>query len=485
MDATFHLDPESSAESVELVFESRGGGTRNTEYKDGLKVLLERLRAIGGATIEDAVIDTEATRDSLSESERRIHPRGRSYPISLDAESDVAKLRIALMSAQTGVGRKPGAKGGGNPNKRMRLTLTFPPTTFSSLGAIEDALALGQPPTFLARICWNSAHWVRPTGESRMLETGTYVTEYGFGHEEWLFNLGWVLDNGFHYAYLQPLRSAWERHRGRVIHIRLFTIAPSGERLYVGELRSCEVLTEEQAEVAAREYEKRGWIDEMREQVEAVEGRPKGLLGDPISRFNLRFRPSDATYFVPHQQATSSLLKDAYLRYRLYNWTDELAADFEDSSSARLVPIGPTGVTGKNTGTVHRPGTAPSSYDPVHNILQQELYKILKKAHGASAVTMEEDHVDLKVRLPGKTVFIELKTLPSARLAVRAALGQLLEYSYFRQHSSQNDSAELIVVAPAFADEDEQAYVRLLRTTFNIPISYRTFNREMRAFDLK
>ncbi len=390
------------------------------------------------------------------------------------------------MNAQAGVGRAPGAKGGGNPNKRMRLTLSLPDSTYPSLEVLEDALALGhnleQPQVFLARICWNSAQWVHPTGESRTLETGTYVTEYGFGHEEWLFNLGWVLDDGFHYAYLQPLRSAWERLRGQTIRIRLFTIAPGGERLYVGELRSCQVLTEEQAEAAAEEYEERGWNDEMREQVEAAGGKPKGLLGDAINRFNLRFRPSDATYFAPHRRATSSLLKDAYLRYRLYKWTNELSADLQDSSTPRLVPP-PKGIKTKSTTKVHRPGTDPSSYDPVHNILQQELRVLLIKQYGADAVTMEENRVDMKVHLPRKTVFLELKTAPSARLAVRAALGQLLEYAHFRQSSAANP-VELIVVAPAVADNDELMYVDFLRTAFNIPISYRTFHREMKEFRL-
>ncbi|WP_223749135.1 hypothetical protein [Myxococcus sp. XM-1-1-1] len=489
LDATFHVEPFEGKASV--VFESSGGGTRNTDYRQGLEVLLERLRNLGASLVDAALASRDTV--SLTPDERRLALRGRAYPIVLGAESDIPALRRALSAAQALVGRAPGAiSGGGNKNKRIRLVLEFPSSYMLDLDDLEDELAHGgnmetdigaELPTYLARLCWNSAGWVHPTGEAKTLETNTYATEYSFGHEEWLFNLAWVLD-GFHYAYLQPIRPSWARLQGQKIRIRLFTIAPGGERFYVGELQSCEVLTEDQAEEASRGYKKRGWTKEMIQQVLEIEGNPQGLAGDAINRFNIRFRPENATYFAPHRTPATSILKDRYIKYRLGHWNDELTADFKGAA----IPLSTrkrqkNGVEKKSTKTIHKSGSGSSSYDPVHNILQEELRDLLIEQYGDDAVSMEENHVDLKVRLPNRNVFIELKTAPNARLALRQALGQLLEYAHFDQFSEATAS-ELVVVAPAIADKDEAAYIELLKSKFKLPLSYRTYQRGMKEFKL-
>jgi hypothetical protein len=492
LDATFHVEPFGGKASV--VFESSGGGTRNTDYRPGLELLLKRLRDLG-ATLVDAVL---ASRDtvSLSHGERRLALPGRAYPIVLGAELDISALRRALSAAQALVGRAPDAiSGGGNKNKRIRLVLGFPSSYVFDLDDLEDELAYGgsmqagrkrrgeELPTYLARLCWNSAGWVHPTGEAKTLETNTYATEYGFGHEEWLFNLAWVLD-GFHYAYLQPIRPSWKRLQGQRIHVRLFTIAPGGERFYLGELQSCEVLTEVQAEEASRGYKKRGWTKEMIQQVSEVEGNPQGLAGDAINRFNIRFRPEHATYFAPHRIPATSILKDRYIKYRLGHWTDELTADFEGAASPPSTwKHQKKGVEKKSTKTIYKSGSSSSSYDPVHNILQEELRDLLIEQYGDDAVTMEENRVDLKVSLPNRNILIELKTAPNARLALRQALGQLLEYAHFAQ-ASEATASELVVVAPAIASKDEAAYIELLKSNFKLPLSYRTYQRGMKEFKL-
>jgi hypothetical protein len=39
------------------------------------------------------------------------------------------------------------------------------------------------------------------------------VVETGFGHEEWLFNLAWLI-RGFHCAYLQPVAGSFDKLTG-------------------------------------------------------------------------------------------------------------------------------------------------------------------------------------------------------------------------------------------------------------------------------
>jgi hypothetical protein len=47
--------------------------------------------------------------------------------------------------------------------------------------------------TYLSRICWNSNGWLFPSGEAKHLEKDSFVTQVGFGHEEWLLNFAWLI----------------------------------------------------------------------------------------------------------------------------------------------------------------------------------------------------------------------------------------------------------------------------------------------------
>ncbi len=130
---TFHdrigspIKAQFSVQSVDgemsVVVESRGGtigssNERNTQYNQGIKLLLGRL-AEAKCCLIDAVLDTKTTKQlKLSRDERRLMDN--SIPIDL-ASVDLNSLRISLCSAQRTIGRPKGAKGSGNSTKRMRL----------------------------------------------------------------------------------------------------------------------------------------------------------------------------------------------------------------------------------------------------------------------------------------------------------------------------------------------------------------------------
>ena len=120
IDARFEV--ERSHERLSLLFHSRGGARgaaaeRNTDYAQGLELLLGRLAKLGVEVI-DGFVDSASTA-SLPEGERRLL-KGLSYPLRIE---DPAQARKALGRAMAKVGRKAGAKGGGNQNKRIRLVL--------------------------------------------------------------------------------------------------------------------------------------------------------------------------------------------------------------------------------------------------------------------------------------------------------------------------------------------------------------------------
>jgi superfamily II DNA or RNA helicase len=117
VDATFRVEMLGGHPSI--VFESRGGtrGTKqaqNTEYAEGLRLILERLAA-AGFVLTDAALDTRETRDAPIEARRL--DIGQPFPVTIvDAEA----LRRALGWAQERTGKAPGGKGG-NATRRIRL----------------------------------------------------------------------------------------------------------------------------------------------------------------------------------------------------------------------------------------------------------------------------------------------------------------------------------------------------------------------------
>lgn len=153
--------------------------------------------------------------------------------------------------------------------------------------------------THLARLCWNSKGWTEPTGEARKLESNSYATQTGFGHEEWLFNPE-ALHEGWQYGFLQPVSKSRDKLSGKVVDVLLYSIGPKSLRVRVGRLPECQILPVEIAAAARERYMASGRLKRMEAQVQALEGDVGGLrLEDPRWLVNVRFRPETAQRFEP------------------------------------------------------------------------------------------------------------------------------------------------------------------------------------------
>jgi superfamily II DNA or RNA helicase/diadenosine tetraphosphate (Ap4A) HIT family hydrolase len=116
IDARFKVEERDGPPTVVVM--SRGAG-RNNAYAEGLELLLARLAAMG-ATVERIAIDTGGTKQ-LALERRTLAIPGQPFPIELTKATDVKVLRLKIARAGAAIGREPGAKGGGNPNKRLRI----------------------------------------------------------------------------------------------------------------------------------------------------------------------------------------------------------------------------------------------------------------------------------------------------------------------------------------------------------------------------
>ncbi len=121
LDAQFSVG--ENAETRFLIVES-GGGRRNTDYLDGLELILAGLADLD-AVLVDAFIDTGETRN-LSLDKRRLNLKGQSYPIHLRTQADILGLRKALSTTAADTPRRSGSSTGGNSTKRLRLEIDVP-----------------------------------------------------------------------------------------------------------------------------------------------------------------------------------------------------------------------------------------------------------------------------------------------------------------------------------------------------------------------
>ena len=105
---------------------ARGGGGLNTEYADGLAALITILiRNKAKLTLVEVVSRPMMARPEAE----RVVPVEHGWPMNFKdyLGSDKAwTIRKAIMKGIAKVGRKPGAKGGGNPNKKIRLHYRVP-----------------------------------------------------------------------------------------------------------------------------------------------------------------------------------------------------------------------------------------------------------------------------------------------------------------------------------------------------------------------
>ena len=110
-----------------------------------------------------------------------------------------------------------------------------------------------------------------------------------------------------------------------------------------------------------------------------------------------------------------------------------------------------------------------------HKTLQKALYKHLCREAGYDNVQVERPlapgvRVDAAVRCNDKEIFYEVKVASTGRSCVRAALGQLIEYSHW---PSAERASEIVVVGEAELDSDSKAYLQFLRQRFDLPLWYR------------
>lgn len=334
----------------------------------------------------------------------------------------------------------------------------------------------------LARVCWNDYGWQRPSGLGGKSGSGeTHEASEGWGAEEWLFDFERQLD-GYHYAYLTPIRNALAKHAGATYNIRLYTRdAVSRTYYYVGRLLNAEVLTQEQIADVTDRYQAQKWLSGMEGEVQAVTGDPTFRLGeDGNGPFNIRFRPEQVER--PSNSDGMEIIED------ITEWTDSQHYVLLEDVRGNLPLVKPKkrddelDMSGSNDDTpMHRPRqrllrAGAVELPGLHDLVQDRLMAYLQTRYPKHRIKREvaiKEHgtrIDVVQQRPDKSrIFYEIKVLPTLRACIREAMGQLLEYAHW---PAKDLAAELVVVSHHKSDLDTDAYLAKLGEAYGLQLGY-------------
>jgi hypothetical protein len=131
------------------------------------------------------------------------------------------------------------------------------------------------------------------------------------------------------------------------------------------------------------------------------------------------------------------------------------------------------GTDSKNTNDQERKGGKKVVVKQFHNLLQQNLYDWLVKKHGISSVIMEENHVDIKLKKDDEIIFYEVKSNAHAADCIKAALGQVLAYTF---GDPELKNKEIIIAGPNPLKSNEISFVDYIKKQLKIKFSYISIN---------
>lgn len=326
----------------------------------------------------------------------------------------------------------------------------------------------------IVRLCWNTNRWKFPSGSNRLKQKPkSYVEEYGFGHEEWLFDRSKIIGE-YHYAFIQAFNLETDRHVGQVYNIKLYTINPNTDvRYYVGYINRVEGISEQMSEQIYQTYKSEGWISEMKQQVKCVGGEWNPNANYAQMLFNIKFRFEDAVIFDQYEAISQDDINITSDHFVLLPLKSEIEREIEEYSIDDVDNEDTSEGNYKNTEPRTKVINQDVTYDPYHDKMQNALHALLKQRTDIyELVQIEKSRVDLKAKTTdGDWHYFELKT-DSAKLSIRKAIGQIMEYAYYPNNIR---ASKLIIISDNEPTDGDINYINHIRKNFNIPVFYRYF----------
>ena len=324
----------------------------------------------------------------------------------------------------------------------------------------------------MARICWNSNSWKKPSGRSgKSVDLSSYENINGFGHEEWLFDVEKLI-NGYHYGALQPVGKHQDVYQGQNFNILLYTYKADDKDWYwVGWLNNVEVISKDESLKIYDEYRKNGWLDIMKNELLEVGANQNELNTFSNYCFNIKIKPSDTLFMNNGLQLFSKNQKITHNRYTLLNIDQNILNSMQESNIE---------IIGNDINNNHKKAILKTfnsyskEYEFTHGLIQDSFYDYLigkyknDKIYKEARITKLNCSIDIyQEKENGLKIIYEIKTYMDLKYSIRIGIGQLLEYGYY---PNRNKNYKLIIVSNKYIEKDIKEYINNLNVIFNLNI---------------
>ena len=332
------------------------------------------------------------------------------------------------------------------------------------------------------RITWNEFNWEKPSGhfwskENQTKKNIAYENQYGFGHEEWLFNQRYRI-NGFQYGYVRGVEKASLKN-DLIDELYLYTKDPEGNYFFIGILKNVIRISQNKVEKELVKVTFEKYFDIAIEELKEVNSDYKELLRTGMMPI-LKFKWEEANIL---DEPIPVKINDAkYRRYQSFRLTKELE-HFSNNHLKKQIKLDfrPGKAKSKSSYTISIKKVKREVKSLHVEILNCLYSKLLENNIDKNNLSVEKSSVNGKIIdllekvKDNKFNFYEVKTSYSALINIREAFGQILEYALIDE---KINAQTLIIIGPAKLNDNEEKYLKRLKNVLFVKIEYWFYNTE-------
>lgn len=127
------------------------------------------------------------------------------------------------------------------------------------------------------------------------------------------------------------------------------------------------------------------------------------------------------------------------------------------------------GTKTRNSSWQSRIGSKSYIAEQKHNKIQEVLQQQLEQKYGMDNVVLEENYVDIKVKLKNEIHFYEVKSSAFAADCIREGLGQIMSY----MQKDDDDRTKILFIAGQYGpNQDEIDYLNFIKRKLKIDFDY-------------
>lgn len=343
-----------------------------------------------------------------------------------------------------------------------------------------------QPDKRLMRLTWNDNNWEFPSGHFHNISKQgdsdvAYEKQYGYGHEEWLFNARYRLDD-YQFGYIRGVDGL-----GSEVYflkeILLYTIKESDKQRYIiGKISNIQILDEDDIADFKPVYDQ--YKNDMLSELRSVGADWKHFKKEGLFP-NIKFKWTDFEQY-------NEPIKSEYLKSSKFNRFQpiKLTAEIEENLKHELSIINRFKFNSGKSDSVgnYIKQTKKSSVivNKVHVTIVDELYKYLNQKGDYLFNQLSAETSEIGGAIPdlvieeedGYTIF-EVKSSATALKNIRQALGQIFEYAFL---DNSLIIKRLVMVGPAPLHVTEKRYLNTLKSLIKVPLEYWEFDSKNSKF---